>query len=103
MSKYQSTNQNDKLALVQSQLTDVKIALHDNLEKAITRGDNLDVLLVKAEQLNDIASQFPQRARRLRLKMCWDNYKYGICAGFVVIGIIGVAIGLIVYASKNAN
>ena len=43
---------------VQGQIEQVKGTLVDNIDKLLERDEKLDVLLVKAEDLNDSAEQF---------------------------------------------
>jgi len=89
--------QPDKLASVNARVEDVKVSLQRNIELAITRGEKIDEMQEKSEQLAEDASQFQSSARKVR-KMFWARYWKMIA---IIAVIVIVAIILIVVSAKN--
>ncbi|XP_006664247.1 vesicle-associated membrane protein 722-like [Oryza brachyantha] len=83
-----------KLAKVKAQVSEVKGIMMENIEKAIDRGQQIDVLVTRTEQLHDQAADFRQQGTRVRRKMWYQNMKIKL----IVLGII-IALILIIILS----
>lgn len=89
-----------KLTIVYRQVDDVKSVMADNLQKAINRGEKLDVLYAKSEELENAASVFDRRSTKLRRMMCMQNAKRTMCVVVIILIILSIIVGII-FASKH--
>jgi len=95
-----SSYHDDKLERVQVQLNDVKIVMQSNITKAIGRGENLDNLAIRSDQLLHDSGRFRDGSLRLRRKFCCKNAKMWGCIAFIGAVII-TAIGLLIWTSTK--
>lgn len=73
--------------------------MQDNLNKASQRGDRLDTLQDKTENLATSAQGFRRGANRVRKQMWWKDMKMRIC---IIVGIIILLIIIIVPSGESA-
>jgi len=78
----------DKVALVNQQVQDLKVTVHQNIDKAIQRGERLDELEEKADRLQNHAMKFQKGATELKWQMCFKNWKYGLIIFLLLVGLI---------------
>ncbi|GFG31121.1 hypothetical protein Cfor_00771 [Coptotermes formosanus] len=71
----------DRLSQIRTQVEDVKQVMLDNVEKVIERGERLDDLLSKTEDLESHSSVFRQGARDVRVRMRCKNIKMWLVIG----------------------
>ncbi|XP_024008617.1 putative vesicle-associated membrane protein 726 isoform X3 [Eutrema salsugineum] len=83
-----------KLAKVKAQVTEVKGVMMENIEKVLDRGEKIELLVDKTENLRSQAQAFRTQGTKMRRKMWLDNMKIKL----VVFGII-VALILIIFLS----
>jgi len=84
----------DTVKKVRGQIEDVKHQMHENIEKVLERGDKIEVLVDKTENLQTEGNKFKTVAKSVKRKMWWQNKKTllaGICCVVLVIAIIVVA------------
>lgn len=81
----------NKVAKVQAQVAEVKEVMMHNIEKVLERGEKIDTLVDKTENLRFQADQFQKSGRSLRNKMWWQNVKMKLMV-FMVVAIIIVII-----------
>lgn len=74
----------DALAGVNSKLDDVKNVMVQNIEMVLERGEKLELLVDKTEQLQTQAFQFNKSSRKLRSAMFWKKVKVYAMIFFVV-------------------
>ncbi|XP_037548191.1 vesicle-associated membrane protein 8 isoform X2 [Nematolebias whitei] len=74
-----------KFDQVQSQVNEVKVILKDNINKVLERGDRLDDLIGKTDELQDSANSFQRTSTRVARKYWWKNVKMMIIIGVVVL------------------
>ncbi|KAJ8401879.1 hypothetical protein AAFF_G00374600 [Aldrovandia affinis] len=82
-----------KLNQVQNQVNDVQVILKDNINKVLERGEKLDDLIDKTDDLQATADSFQKTSTRVARKYWWKNMKMMIIIGVIVVIII-VLIGL---------
>nr|CAB3267591.1 vesicle-associated membrane protein 4-like [Phallusia mammillata] len=75
---------NDKVKRVQSQVNEVVDVMQTNIGKVMDRGERLEDLQDKSENLADAATNFNSRATRLRKQMWWNNFKTKLIIGIVL-------------------
>ncbi|ORY46212.1 synaptobrevin, partial [Neocallimastix californiae] len=61
--------------------------MQDNIQKVMDRGERLDTLQVKTEDLQQQSSNFKRGANRVRKQMWWKDMKLKIILG-VIVGLI---------------
>lgn len=91
---------NSKIDDITIQIDQTKDVMKDNIEKTLQRGEDLDRLIDKTDEMNKNASVFQKKATVLRKHMCWQNYKYMLLIGFIVL-IVLIVLGLIIYAKTK--
>jgi hypothetical protein len=88
-----------KLELVKKQTADLNRIMIDNMNKAFTRGESLELLEKKSNDLVDQSKLFESRSVKLRRFFCMKNAKMTICIVLIVLTVVGILVA-IVYASK---
>lgn len=88
-----------KLTQVQDQVNDVKVILKDNINKVLERGEKLDDLIDKTDDLRATADSFQRTSTRVARKYWWKNIKMmviiGVIVAIIIILIILFATGVI--------
>eukprot|EP01012_Entosiphon_sulcatum_P006943 TRINITY_DN1340_c0_g1_i1.p1 TRINITY_DN1340_c0_g1~~TRINITY_DN1340_c0_g1_i1.p1 ORF type:complete len:219 (+),score=46.62 TRINITY_DN1340_c0_g1_i1:108-764(+) len=85
----------DKINKVKDQIEEVKGVMMENIDAIIGRGEKIDQIVDKTQQLNDSAVVFKKSATKLKTQMKWRNIKL-IIIGVVIVVIIILIIVLIV-------
>uniref|UniRef100_A0A7S1X5C1 V-SNARE coiled-coil homology domain-containing protein n=1 Tax=Tetraselmis chuii TaxID=63592 RepID=A0A7S1X5C1_9CHLO len=78
----------NKVALVQRKVDDVRSVMVDNIDKVLDRGDKIEHLVDKTENMKSQADKFHKVGRQLRDKMWWQNFRsklFFFMIAFVVI------------------
>ncbi|OAY63617.1 putative vesicle-associated membrane protein 726 [Ananas comosus] len=83
-----------KLAKVKAQVSEVKGVMMENIEKVLDRGEKIELLVDKTENLRSQAQDFRQQGTKIRRKMLLQNMKIKL----IVLGII-IALILIIILS----
>ena len=84
-----------KLESIKADLELVKVAMRDNVEKVLDRGEKLDRLTITTETLAIQTQQFKSQAKKLRWQQWW-NAKMSCFALLVVVAGLGGVIYLVV-------
>eukprot|EP00850_Spirogloea_muscicola_P012899 SM000085S23249 [mRNA] locus=s85:183998:185686:- [translate_table: standard] len=84
----------NKMSRIKAQVSEVKGIMMDNIEKVLDRGEKIELLVDKTENLRFQADNFQRQGRQLRSKMWWQNMKIKL----VILAIL-VAIGIIIWVS----
>ena len=74
--------------------------MQENLQKASQRGENLNTLHDKTDNLATSAQGFRRGANRVRKQMWWKDMKMRIC---IIVGIIILLIVIIVPSGKSES
>jgi len=78
----------DKIRDVNLKVNEVKIEIQKNIEKVIERGEQIDILDKKAEDLEYNSNRFHDQSRKLKRKQCIKNVKLSVCIGLILIIVI---------------
>ncbi|XP_066567611.1 uncharacterized protein LOC136755110 [Amia ocellicauda] len=97
MADYGAQTGSQKLEDIQVQVNDVKGILKDNIDKVLDRGEKLDDLIDKTEDLQATADTFQKTATRVSRKMWWKNTKMII----IIVVIVVIILILIILLSTN--
>ena len=89
--KNYNTNSNNNFTNLQSEVNQVKDVMTDNIDKILKRGDALDDLADRTNQLESTAIQFNVQAKKIKRKMWWKNTKMMI----ILVGVILVILAVI--------
>ncbi|KAI9654309.1 MAG: SNAP receptor, synaptobrevin [Alyxoria varia] len=94
---------NERTAQLQAQIDDTVGVMRDNINKVSQRGERLDSLQDKTDNLATSAQGFRRGANRVRKQMWWKDMRMRIC---IIVGIIVLLIVIIVpsvYGAKKAQ
>ncbi|XP_063051462.1 synaptobrevin homolog YKT6-like isoform X2 [Engraulis encrasicolus] len=64
LAKYQNPREADALTKVQAEVEETKVILHNTMESLLQRGEKLDDLVARSEQLGDTSKAFYKTARK---------------------------------------
>ncbi|GFP97586.1 putative vesicle-associated membrane protein 726 [Phtheirospermum japonicum] len=84
----------NKLAKVKAQVNEVKGVMMENIEKVLDRGEKIEVLVDKTENLRSQAQDFRTQGTKMKRKMWVQNMKIKL----IVFGIV-LCLALIVFLS----
>ncbi|KAJ3056226.1 Vesicle-associated membrane protein [Rhizophlyctis rosea] len=88
MEFYSSNPGSDKLRQVQGEIDQVKDVMVHNIEKVLERGERIDILVDKTDNLNQASFAFKKRSTALRRAMWWKNTKLMVILVAVIIFLI---------------
>ncbi|KAF8273530.1 synaptobrevin [Lactarius quietus] len=95
-----SSGANSKTAHIQAQIDDTVNIMRDNITKVTDRGERLDSLQDKTDNLAVSAQGFRRNANRVRKNMWWKDMKMRIIIGIAILVIIAIIVVSIVKATK---
>ena len=84
--------QPDKIASLETQIREVTVVMRDNIDKAIARGEDIENLQLKAENLEQNAGLFEDHARDLKRQQRWRYIRNSLIILFIVFFIILVIV-----------
>lgn len=85
-------DESDQISKVRREVNEVKDVMTENIEKVLERGEKIDVLVGKAEELDQSSQVFHRHSKRLRREMWWKNKKMCIILVFVIAVIIAAIV-----------
>lgn len=77
-----------KLSKLKAQITEVKGIMMDNIEKVLDRGEKIELLVDKTENLQFQADSFQRQGRQLRRKMWFQNLQMKLMVGGAILTFI---------------
>lgn len=87
-----SHDETDQISKVRREVNEVKDVMTQNIEKVLERGEKIDVLVGKAEELDHSSQVFHSQSSRLRQKMWWQNKKMCLILIFVLLVVIAAIV-----------
>lgn len=85
-------DESDQISKVRREVNEVKDVMTENIEKVLERGEKIDVLVGKAEELDQSSQVFHRHSKRLRREMWWKNKKMCLILVFVIAVIIAAIV-----------
>ncbi len=82
----------DKIERLQGEVEQVKNIMSANINSIVERGERLDLLVDKTENLSNESVSFRQSSRRLQRKMWWQNTKMKVALGAAILIVVYVCI-----------
>lgn len=90
-----------KVAAVQKKVDEVKNIMVDNIEKVLERGERIELLVDKTDNLRTQADRFQMTGRQLRSRMWWQNMKMKIALVAIVLILIFVIFLIVCFSGGN--
>merc|ERR1712115_130930 len=100
MEYYSNNPEADKLSGLKVKVTEITDIMHGNVEKLLQRGEAIEGIESRAEELRVKTADFDRQARRLKCKMCQENIKMCVCLAVVItLVVLGIAtvVGVVIY------
>lgn len=92
---YYSNNPNaDRINKVRAEIDEVKSVMVHNIETVLERGERIELLVDRTENLNQTAFKFKKQSTQLKRAMWWKNVKIMIILAFVVLVIVYFIVAL---------
>ncbi len=85
-------NTNDKIQDVEMEISKCKKQVEAVIINVIERGDKLEDILEKAENMREDASLFKKATKKVKRSMWWKKTKPLVIIGIVVLVIIAIAV-----------
>mmetsp|Transcript_42458 Transcript_42458/g.85432 ORF Transcript_42458/g.85432 Transcript_42458/m.85432 type:complete len:220 (-) Transcript_42458:69-728(-) len=97
MEFYNSNPEADKVRKVRGEVDEVRQVMVENIERILDRGDKIELLVDKSEDLSAQASKFKRSAGHLQRRMWWANCRVQT----LIVGSVSVVILLIVLGATK--
>ncbi|DAZ99789.1 TPA: hypothetical protein N0F65_001298 [Lagenidium giganteum] len=81
MEQFSADGGQAKLQALKKDLDSVKESMQQNISKVLERGDKIELLVDKSDQLNSQSAAFAQSSRNLRRHLWWQNVKMMLAIG----------------------
>jgi vesicle-associated membrane protein 7 len=94
LSTYNNAPPPDALNNAKQEIDDVRDIMTENIERVLERGERIDLLVNKTDQLGGSARDFRVRSRGLRRQMWWKNVRIMALLCVVVIFLIYLFVGM---------
>lgn len=85
MHTYNTAPPADELARAQTELNQVRDIMVQNVEQILSRGERIELLVDKTDNMANQATEFRRGARATRRGMWWKNTKVTVLAGVVAL------------------
>lgn len=72
------------MSRIQGKIDNVKGVMMDNIDKVLERGERLDLLLDRTEELSDSSLNFKRGGQKLKRAVVWRNVLIGIVLCVIV-------------------
>ena len=80
--------ESSEINAVKQHVSDVKLIMQDNIEKVLARGEQLETVAAKADNLQAHARDFHTRGRALRRRMWWKDMRLKLLIGAAVVVLV---------------
>ena len=86
----------DKLAAARRNIEEVNSIMLQNIEKVLERGTKIEILVDKAELMEERAVAFKKTAVKVKRHFWWLNLKMKLACGFVLLVVLLIVIDVII-------
>jgi vesicle-associated membrane protein 7 len=87
-------NSNNNITKVKNQLGGIKNVMVDNIDKVLGRGESIDTLVTKTDELKGVGMDYKIKSRKLKNKMLWKYLTLACCLMSIIMIIIFVVVWL---------
>ena len=91
----------DKIGQVQHKIEENKNVMRENIDKILERGEKIELLVQKTDELGHQAFRFEKEARTLKRAMIWKRVRLYLVISFVVAVLVVIAAMLACGASAS--
>jgi len=98
-----SASGQNKQQRVHDEVREVVGIMQNNIDKVMERGERLETLQTKTDDLQQSSMQFKKGASQVRKKMWWQNMKLKLAIGGIIIVILLIIIIPLTTGKKNDN
>ncbi|KAI8570685.1 hypothetical protein RHMOL_Rhmol01G0054900 [Rhododendron molle] len=95
MDHYNNDPNADRINRLKGEMSQVRVAMIDNINKVLERGDRLALLVDKTATLQGNTFRFRRQSRRLRNEMWWRNVKLTFTLVSILVTIVYVLIAFL--------
>ncbi|XP_055822093.1 putative vesicle-associated membrane protein 726 [Solanum dulcamara] len=81
-----------KLSKVKAQVSEVKGVMMENIEKVLDRGEKIELLVDKTDNLRSQAQDFRQQGTKIRRKMWFENMKIKLVVFAIILVLLLIVI-----------
>jgi vesicle-associated membrane protein 7 len=74
VSFFSNSTEEDNIIQIKEKVESVKDVMISNIDKVLERGEKIDILVERTEDLHESASEFQNSSQRLKSKMKWQYY-----------------------------
>lgn len=92
MTYFSNPAESDKFERVRGQISDVKNLMIDNIEKVLDRGEKIDLLVDRTEDLTESAQDFRYKSRKLKNKMLWKNIQLVAILILIILAVLFIIV-----------
>jgi vesicle-associated membrane protein 7 len=92
MVKYSVPEHLDNFAVINQNIRDVQEIMMQNIEKIIARGEKIEILVAKSEELEVNAKVFKKKANSAKKHFCIEHFKIILLVIVIVIAIIVISV-----------
>ncbi|KAJ3076654.1 Vesicle-associated membrane protein 4 [Podochytrium sp. JEL0797] len=93
----------NKTAQVQAQVNETIGVMQNNIAKVMERGERLEDLNQRSENLAQASSDFRTSSKEVRMKMFWQDKKTKMILAAILLVVVGLIIGVSVWATGVHN
>ena len=84
-----------KVEDLREQVENMKTIMGRNINLVLERGENLEMLMDKSNQMVEDTAVFKKRSGQLKSRMRWQYYKYSCLLTFLVIGVVWLGLSCV--------
>ncbi|OHT14258.1 Vesicle-associated membrane protein 724 [Tritrichomonas foetus] len=90
-----------KIAEISKSLADTQAIMAENLSKALSRSEDLQVMESKAENIKNSAATFEREATSIRKQMCRQKWRWYLLGGGIILIVLIIIIAVVVSMLKR--
>ncbi|OHS96561.1 Vesicle-associated membrane protein 7B [Tritrichomonas foetus] len=79
-----NSERSKKMAIAKANIQAAQDQTAQNLSLALERGEQLEIMSVKADKIKDSAKAFHREASKVKSAMCWQKYRCFVFIGLIV-------------------
>ncbi|XP_010250213.1 PREDICTED: vesicle-associated membrane protein 711 [Nelumbo nucifera] len=95
MDYYSNDPNADRINRLKGEMNQVRNVMLENIDKVLDRGDRLDLLVGKTENMQGNTIRFRKQSRRFRNTVWWRNVKLTVTLIFILLVVIYIVIAFI--------
>lgn len=87
---------------MKKEIDEVKVVMERNIEKVLDRGEKIEILVSKTEELSYSSFDFKTSATKVKRKMWWKSKGVCVILTIVILLILGAVVVGVLYARKKS-